>query len=119
MYKVISLIVISFLLFTGSYPIDAAGQKSKSEKPNILFVAFDDLRPLIGAYGEPEPVTPNLDALASESMIFNRAYVSYPLCNPSRASMLTGIRFDLQNGKYKDRKHPRLITKQKTWPMVP
>ena len=71
-------------------------QKKSQDKPNILFIAFDDLRPLIGAYGEPEPITPNLDAFAKDSVRFNRSYVSYPLCNPSRASMLTGVRFDLQ-----------------------
>ena len=81
------------------------------EKPNILFIAFDDLRPLIGAYGEPEPITPNLDAFAKDAVRFNRAYVSYPLCNPSRASMLTGVRFDLQAQDWKDNKHPKLIEK--------
>jgi len=88
------------------------------EKPNILFIAFDDLRPLIGAYGEPEPITPNLDAFAKDAVRFNRAYVSYPLCNPSRASMLTGVRFDLQADNWKDNKHAKLIEKQATWPGV-
>jgi len=91
---------------------------TKQEKPNILFIAFDDLRPLIGAYGEPEPITPNLDAFANEAVRFDRSYVSYPLCNPSRASMLTGIRFDLQAKNWKDNKHQKLIAKQNTWPGV-
>ncbi|WP_068544289.1 sulfatase [Thalassotalea crassostreae] len=88
------------------------------QKPNILFIAFDDLRPLIGAYGEPEPITPNIDAFAQDAVRFERSYVSYPLCNPSRASMLTGVRFDLQAENWKDNKHPKLISKQDTWPGV-
>ena len=88
------------------------------KKPNILFIAFDDLRPLIGAYGEPEPITPNLDAFANNAVQFNRSYVSYPLCNPSRASMLTGVRFDMQAQNWKDNKHPKLIEIQDTWPGV-
>ena len=43
-----------------------------SERPNILFFAYDDLRPLIKAYGEPEPITPNLDALVKEGVRFDR-----------------------------------------------
>jgi uncharacterized sulfatase len=87
-------------------------------RPNVLFVAFDDLRPLIGSYGEPEPVTPHLDALAEEGVQFNRNYVAYPLCKPSRATMMNGIRFDNQpvNGKWPN--HTKLITEQTTWPRV-
>jgi len=105
----VTLVFVTFVFCLSSYAQD---------KPNILFIAFDDLRPLIGAYGEPEPITPNLDAFAKEAVLFNRAYVSYPLCNPSRASMLTGVRFDLQMGNWKDNKHPKLIAKQATWPGV-
>jgi len=90
------------------------------EKPNVLFIAFDDLRPQIGAYGEPEPITPNIDALASEAAKFTKAYVSYPLCSPSRAAMLTGIRFD--NQVWVDGKRmwtfPKMIATQDTWPRV-
>jgi len=92
--------------------------KKEQGKPNILFIAIDDLRPLIGAYGEPAPITPNLDAFANDAVRFDRSYVSYPLCNPSRASMLTGVRFDLQAENWKDNKHPKLVAKQATWPGV-
>lgn len=90
------------------------------ERPNVLFIAFDDLRPLIGAYGEPEPLTPNIDALADQATRFNKAYVSYPLCSPSRAAMLTGVRFDNQNwvdGK-KVWTFPKMVQSQDTWPRV-
>ncbi|MCA0932479.1 sulfatase [Lutimonas saemankumensis] len=97
-----------------------AGSLYAQDRPNVLFVAFDDLRPLIGAYGEPEPLTPNIDALADQATIFEKAYVSYPLCSPSRAAMLTGIRFDNQNwvnGK-KVWTFPKMIQTQDTWPRV-
>ena len=95
-------------------------QFQAQEKPNVLFIAFDDLRPMIGAYGEPEPMTPNIDALASEATRFENAYVSYPLCSPSRAAMLTGVRFDNQvwvNGK-KTWTFPKMVGVQQTWPGV-
>jgi uncharacterized sulfatase len=88
-------------------------------RPNILFFAFDDLRPQIGAYGEAEPITPNLDALAAEGVRFDRNYVAYPLCNPSRATMLNGIRFDNRPVTgWKPMSHPEMIGVQTTWPRV-
>ena len=68
---------------------------------NILFIASDDLRPVLGCYSDvhpgfdsPKMHTPNLDALADESILFERAYVQQAVCSPSRTSLLTGRRPD-------------------------
>ena len=63
-------------------------------RPNVLFIAVDDLRPTIGAYGDPYARTPNLDRLARSGVTFLRAYAQQALCNPSRASLMTGLRPD-------------------------
>ena len=63
-----------------------------SEKPNVLFIAIDDLNDWTGYLGgHPQVKTPNIDRLASKGVAFTRAYCSAPLCNPSRISLLTGI----------------------------
>ena len=57
---------------------------------NVLFICSDDLRPELGCYGVSGIRTPHLDALAARSVRFNHAYAQFPLCSPSRTSMLTG-----------------------------
>lgn len=69
-----------------------AVQVSAADKPNILFIAVDDLRPELGCYDSPIAVTPNLDALAKAGLLFNRAYCQQAICRPSRASLMTGSR---------------------------
>ena len=64
------------------------------DQPNILFIAVDDLRPSMGSYGDTSAVTPHMDRLASSSLQFNRAYCQVAVCNPSRASLMTGMRPD-------------------------
>ena len=61
-------------------------------KPNVLFIAIDDLNDWIGCLGgHPQARTPNLDQLAKRGVLFTRAYCAAPSCNPSRASLMTGI----------------------------
>ena len=61
-------------------------------RPNILFIAVDDLNDWVGHLGgHPQAETPNIDRLAQRGIAFTRAYCSAPLCNPSRVSLLTGI----------------------------
>jgi iduronate 2-sulfatase len=69
-----------------------ACQSPEKQKPNILFIMVDDLRPVLGTYGFPDVLTPNIDAMASEGIQFNRSYCNVPVCGASRASLLTGIR---------------------------
>jgi len=61
---------------------------------NVLLLISDDMRPDVGAYGEKHMVTPNLDRLASRSVVLRHAYVQQAVCSPSRTSMLTGRRPD-------------------------
>lgn len=68
--------------------------KPSAEKPNILFIGIDDLRPELGCYGSPVAITPNMDKLASDGLLFNRAYCQQAICGPSRASLMTGMRPD-------------------------
>tara|TARA_R110002049_G_scaffold285698_1_gene466657 strand:- start:23213 stop:24796 length:1584 start_codon:yes stop_codon:yes gene_type:complete len=66
----------------------------QAAKPNVLFIAVDDLRPELGCYGSPIAISPNLDALAEDGLLFNRAYCQQAICRPSRASLMTGARPD-------------------------
>lgn len=61
-------------------------------RPNVLFLAVDDLRPQLNCYGQSFMHTPNMDRLASRGVLFERAYCMVPTCGASRASMMTSIR---------------------------
>lgn len=66
-------------------------QAADEQRPNVLFIISDDLNNSIGSYGHPQVKTPNIDRLAERGVRFERAYCQYPLCGPSRNSMLTGL----------------------------
>ncbi len=67
-----------------------AGAAAPATRPNVLFIAVDDLRTSTGAYGDPLALTPHLDRLAAESRRFERAYTMQAVCGPARTAMLTG-----------------------------
>lgn len=66
----------------------------ESQRPNVLFISIDDLRPSLGAYDDSIAITPNIDQLASEGMTFRQTFCQAAVCAPSRASLMTGIRPD-------------------------
>ncbi len=67
--------------------------------PNVLFIAVDDLRPELGCYGAGHIHSPNIDALAQRSTLFENAYCNIPVCGASRASIMTGLRPTLHRFK--------------------
>jgi choline-sulfatase len=84
-----SLLLGSVTLQAGDNSV-ASGNQSR---PNVLFIAIDDLNDWVGCLGgHPQAITPNMDRLASQGTVFLNAHVQAPLCNPSRASLLTGLR---------------------------
>ena len=96
--------------------IEAQKRPKNAPKPkyNVLFIASDDLRPELGAYGVSGIKTPNIDRLAARGMRFDNAYAQYPVCNPSRTSLLTG-RYPtetkvLNNNDYFRKISPNIVT---------
>ena len=85
---------------------DAMQQKAAARRPNVLFISVDDLNNDLGCYGHPLVKTPNIDRLAARGVRFERAYCQFPLCSPSRSSMMTGRRPDATQ-VYDLRKHFR------------
>ena len=86
-FKVCAFLCTALLLVT-------ATNATAVERPNVLLIAVDDLRPELGCYGVGQVKTPHIDALAGTSLVAKRAYCQQAVCNPSRTSLLTGQRPD-------------------------
>ena len=82
MYRV-ALLLIAFCFTSQTFAAD---------RPNVLFIAVDDLRPELACYGKQHIHSPHMDALAESGVLFERAYCMVPTCGASRASLMTGIR---------------------------
>ncbi|MEO0514908.1 MAG: sulfatase [Planctomycetota bacterium] len=85
-----SVAIVACLILS---PVRSAADQAASP-PNVLFIAVDDLKPLIGAFGDEHAVTPHMDRLAARGIAFLNAHCQQAVCAPSRVSLLTGLRPD-------------------------
>lgn len=92
-FLLLNLILCSFLIYSCKSRKTAV-QLHKNKPMNILFIAVDDLNTALGAYGNKEVISPNIDRLAAEGLKFERAYCNIAVCAPSRASLMSGLRPD-------------------------
>lgn len=83
-------VLSAVVLFTGM--ASRVGYANDGQRPNVLFLAVDDLRLEMACYGMPRMVTPHLDRLAERGVRFDRAYCNIAVCGASRASLMTGLR---------------------------
>ncbi len=88
-------IQFSAFVFLLAISTSVFAQKKATNKPNILFIAVDDLKPLLGCYGNTLVKSPNIDRLAKMATVFNRNYCQQAICGPTRASLMTGTRPDV------------------------
>jgi arylsulfatase A-like enzyme len=86
--------VFHHLIFAITMVISLPIFAQQKSKPNILFIAVDDLKPILGCYGNKQIKTPNIDRLAKMAAVFNSNYCQQAVCGPTRASIMTGKRPD-------------------------
>lgn len=79
--------ILLFALFLAQHSLAAA-----ADRPNVLLICVDDLKPLLGCYGDLQARSPHIDAMAARGVLFERAYCNQAVCAPSRNALLTGLR---------------------------
>lgn len=92
---ILSIKAVRFASFIISVTLSFNTFAQKPEKPNVLFIAIDDLKPILGCYGDPMIKTPNIDRLAKMGTVFKSNYCQQAVCGPTRASIMTGMRPDV------------------------
>ena len=82
------ILLLAIFVLSSHILVAAPGEASR---PNVLFIAMDDLNDWIGCMGgHPQTITPNLDRLAASGILFTNAQCPAPACNPSRSAIFTG-----------------------------
>jgi arylsulfatase A-like enzyme len=88
MKKAFALLVVLITVIS----LSTVPTRAENPKPNVLFIAVDDLRPELACYGKEHIQSPNIDKLAQTGMVFERSYCMVPTCGASRASLMSGLR---------------------------
>ena len=102
--RIDKLFLLGFMIFAShGLVVDA----SENRPPNFVLITADDLGLQLGCYGDTQAITPNIDRLASEGMLFRQGYVTQSSCSPSRASILTGL-FPMEHGHWALASHSAL-----------
>src|SRR6266508_6594239 len=90
---VANLALLAAVMLIKPRPVTVSALSQKAAKPNVLFIAVDDLNHWVRHLGRNRQViTPNIDRLAARGVTFANAYCAAPICNPSRAALLSGLR---------------------------
>ena len=84
--------ILSVLSYLIAAAVSSVAVAESASKPNILFLAVDDLKPILRCYGDPLAITPNIDRIAHGGTVFLNAHCQWPVCGPTRASLMTSMR---------------------------
>ncbi|MHC4750421.1 MAG: sulfatase-like hydrolase/transferase [Planctomycetota bacterium] len=89
--KVVGFYASAFAVSGCTDAAERWAKKESKDKPNILWITCEDISPYLGCYGDTYAVTPNIDKLAGESVLYTKAFATAPVCAPSRSCLITGV----------------------------